>query len=117
MSSKRLIIAILTGAVLGIFCIVGISIRLGFAGNELFILATWVNRVVLGLVIGLAQYHKINNNIKSILFHGALFGFIISGSFYLATAFKDTPGFFAGIVYGVIINYIATRFELTLSKR
>ena len=116
MNKKRLIIAILAGAILGIFCIIGISTRLGFKGNELFLLATWINRVVLGLVIGLVQY-PVKNNTKIILFHGALLGLIISGSFYLATTFKDTPGFFAGIVYGVIINYVATKFALTPSKR
>jgi len=111
MSNKRLIIAIVTGAILGILCIIGVSIRLGFVGNELFILATWVNRVIMGLVIGLAPYYKIKNNTKNILFRGAFFGFIISGSFYLATAFKDSPGFIAGIVYGIIIDYIATKYE------
>ncbi len=111
MKNKRLFVAIVTGAVLGIFCIIGISIRLGFAGNELFILATWINRVILGLVIGLAPHYKIKNDTKNILFRGAFFGLIISGSFYLATAFKDTPGFIAGIVYGIIIDYVATRYE------
>ena len=110
-NKKRLITAILTGAILGIFCIIGISIRLGFAGNELFILATWINRVIMGLVIGLAPYYKIKNNSKNILFRGALLGLLISGSFYLATAFKDTPGFIAGIVYGIIIDYTATKHE------
>ncbi len=111
MSNKRLTISIVTGAILGILCIIGISIRMGFVGNELFILATWVNRVVMGLIIGLAPYYKIKNDTKNILFRGAFFGFIISGSFYLATAFKDTPGFIAGIVYGMIIDYIATRYS------
>ena len=109
MTNKRLIIATITGAILGIFCIIGISIRLGFAGNELFILATWVNRLIMGLVIGLAPYYKIKSSTKNVLFRGAFFGFIISGSFYLATAFKDSPGFIAGIVYGIIIDYIATK--------
>jgi hypothetical protein len=64
MSRKRLTISIVTGAILGILCIIGISIRMGFARNELFILATWVNRVIMGLVIGLAPYYKIKNNTK-----------------------------------------------------
>lgn len=110
MNNKRLIIATVTGAILGIFCIIGIGIRLGFAGNELFILATWVNRVIMGVVIGLAPYYKIKSNTKNVLFRGAFIGFIISGSFYLATSFKDTPGFVAGIVYGIIIDYIATKY-------
>ncbi len=108
---KRLIISILAGAILGIFCIVGLSIRLGVAGNELFIFATWINRVVMGLVIGLAPYYKIKNTTRNIIIRGAFFGLVISGSFYLSTDFKDTLGFFAGIVYGIIIDFIATRYE------
>ena len=109
--NKRILIAILLGAVLGIACIIGVSVRLGFQGNELFILATWVNRVVLGLVIGLAPYYKIQNTTRNIILRGAFLGIIISGSFFLATDFKDVPGFFAGIFYGIIIDYVATKFE------
>ena len=109
--NKRIIIAILLGVILGIACIIGVSVRLGFEGNELFILATWVNRVVLGLVIGLAPYYKIQNNTRNILLRGLFLGIIISGSFFLATDLKDVPGFFAGIFYGVIIDYVATKFE------
>jgi len=110
MNTKRIIIATATGAILGVFCIIGVITRLGFAGNELFILATWVNRIVMGLVIGLAPYYEIRNTTKNILLRGAFFGLIISGSFFLATDFKDIPGFIAGIFYGIIIDYIATRF-------
>jgi len=111
MNNKRLVISIVTGAILGIFCIIGVSIRIGFTGNELFILATWINRVIMGLVIGLAPYYKIKNNTKNSILRGAFLGFIISGSLYLATDFIDTPGFFAGIVYGIIIDYVATKYE------
>jgi len=109
--NKRIIIAILLGALLGIACIIGVGVRLGFQGNELFIFATWVNRVILGLVIGLAPYYKIQNTTRNILLRGAFLGIIISGSFFLATDFKDVPGFFAGIFYGIIIDYVATKFE------
>ncbi len=51
---KRLVIALTSGALLGIICIVVVGVRLGFKSNELFILATWYNRVIMGLVIGLA---------------------------------------------------------------
>lgn len=107
---KRLVVSILAGAILGIFCIVGLSIRMGFAGNELFIFATWINRLIMGLVIGLAPYCKIKENTRNIIFRGAFLGFIISGSFFLATDFKDIPGFFAGIIYGIIIDFVATRY-------
>lgn len=108
---RRMGISVLTGAILGIICIIGLSIRIGFVGNELFILSTWVNRVIMGLVIGLAPYYKINDNTKNIILRGAFFGFIIGGSLYLATDFKDTPGFIAGIMYGIIIDFIATKYE------
>jgi len=39
-----------------------------------------------------------------------VFRFVISGSFYLATEFRDTPGFLAGLAYGVIIDFIATKY-------
>lgn len=111
MEKKRIIIAILSGAILGIFCIIGVSTRLGFVGNELFIFSTWLNRVIMGLVIGLAPYYKITNTSKNILLRGAFLGLTISGSFFLATDFRDVPGFIAGIFYGIIIDYIATKNE------
>jgi hypothetical protein len=110
MKGKRLTISIVTGSILGIFCIIGLIIRKGFAGNELFILSTWVNRVVMGLVIGLLPQINLKNNKTKIFFRGALFGLIIGGAFYLATSFKDTPGFIAAIVYGIIIDHTATRY-------
>jgi len=64
----------------------------------------------MGLVIGLAPYYQIQNNIKNIILRGAFLGFIISGSFFLATDLRDTLGFFAGIVYGVIIDLVATKY-------
>jgi phage shock protein PspC (stress-responsive transcriptional regulator) len=108
---RRMVISIFTGAILGIICVIGLSIRIGFVENELFILATWVNRIIMGLVIGLAPYYKINNNTKNIILRGAFFGFMIGGSFFIATDFKDTPGFIAGIMYGIIIDFIATKYE------
>jgi hypothetical protein len=107
---KRLTLSIITGAILGVFCIIGISLRLGFVGNELFIFSAWVNRVIIGLVVGLAPYYRIKESTRNVLLRGAFLGIIISGSFYLATGFKDTPGFIAGIVYGIITDYIATKY-------
>ena len=104
---KRLRLSIITSAILGIFCIIGISLRLGYIGNELFILSNWINRVIMGMVIGLAS--KIKRDTRYIIARGALFGLIISGSLYIATYFKDFTGFIAGIVYGIIIEYVAAK--------
>jgi len=73
-------------------------------------LATLVNRIVIGLVVGLASSYIIKDNLKNILLRGGGLGLIVSGSFYLATNFYDTPGFFLGIIYGMIIDYIATKY-------
>ncbi|MCK5808492.1 hypothetical protein KAH37_05880 [bacterium] len=109
MKNKRVFISILVGSILGVFCVIGVSKRFGFVGNELFILSTWINRVFLGLVVGLSPYYKIKESTIKVLLRGAFLGLITGGSFYLATGFKDTPGFVASIVYGMIIDYIATK--------
>ncbi|MFH1667604.1 MAG: hypothetical protein ABH884_01100 [Candidatus Komeilibacteria bacterium] len=108
---KRLTIAIITGAVLGIFCVIGVGFRLGFSGNEIFILATWFNRVVMGLIIGLAGSLVVIRGEKNYLVRGFVLGLIISFSLYIATEFRDLVGFIAGIVYGLIIDYIATKYS------
>ncbi len=109
--NKRLIVGVLTGVFLGIFCIIGVSLRLGFFGNELFIIATYFNRLVMGLVIGLAAGWQISKGKNNVLLRGAILGLIISFSLYLATDFKDLPGFLAGIVYGIIIDSIASKYQ------
>lgn len=108
--NKRLVIAILTGAGLGIFCIIGIGWRLGFDGNGLFLVSAWFNRVVMGLAIGLAGSVKISGGALNRLWRGALFGLIVSFAWYLDTGFRDFMGFLAGIGYGIIIDWAATRY-------
>lgn len=109
--TKRIPIAITTGAILGIFCIIGVGYRFGYAGNELFLFATWFNRLLMGLVIGLAGSWQLIKNKYNPLLRGLLLGLIISFSFYLATDFRDLTGFIAGIFYGILIDYIASKFR------
>jgi len=109
-SYRRLIVAVGVGAVLGLFCIIGAGKRLGVQGNELFLLATWFNRVLIGLVVGLAGDIKITDGWKNAAIRGAAIGFIVSFAFFLSTAFKDLPGFIAGIIYGFIADLVATKW-------
>ncbi len=104
--NKRLTISIITGALLGVLCIIGISYRLGVEGNEWFLAANWINRVLIGLVIGLAGKLKLHPALR-----GILLGSIVSFSLYIATDFRDPAGFGAGIVYGLIIDLIATKYS------
>lgn len=107
--NKRLVISILLGAFLGLFCIVGISLRMGDRVSDLFLFATWFNRVVIGLMIGLLKPPS-SEMVKAAV-RGGVLGLIVSFSLYSATVFIDTPGFFAGIFYGIIIDTSATRFS------
>lgn len=108
---ERIILAIITGALLGVFCIIGLSYRVGFSGNELFIFATWFNRLVMGVVIGLAGPLILIKNKFNFLIRGAVLGLFISFSLYVSTGFKDSMGFVAGIFYGIIIDYIASKYS------
>ena len=107
---KRLILSVITGAVLGIFCIVGGSIRLGWEGNQLLLFALWYNRLLLGLVIGLAGNMVITKRNWNWILRGAVLGLIVSGAYFLTSGVSDWVSFFAGIVYGVIIEYVLNHF-------
>ncbi|MFW6040672.1 MAG: hypothetical protein ACOC85_02435 [Thermoplasmatota archaeon] len=110
MKTKRLIIAIIMGAALGVLCIVGVGMRIGYSGNELFLFSMWYNRVIMGILIGLAYDIKIINSDKNFILRGLLLGLIVTSAITLTSEFKDWPSFFAGIAYGVIIDWAATRF-------
>jgi hypothetical protein len=60
----------------------------------------------MGLVIGLADRIKL----KPIL-RGGLLGLLVTTAFFLSTFLADLLGFLAGIVYGMIIDYVATKYS------
>ena len=100
---KRLHLSILTGALLGVLCILGVGSRLGVSGNEVFLISVWYNRVLMGTVIGLLPGRG------NIILRGMAIGLLVSLASFLSTEFRDLPGFLAGIVYGAIIDYVATK--------
>lgn len=109
---NRLVLATILGVVLGIFCIIGIGFRLGFEGNELFLFSAWYNRVVMGMLIGLAGSIVLSRNSSAnSIVRGACLGFIVSLSWYLASEARDAMGFMVGIAYGVIIDFVVTRYS------
>lgn len=107
--TKRVLVALAAGALLGVLCIVGVGLRVGFAGNAGFLFAIWYNRLLMGLLIGLAgaltllQARKAN-----IVLRGLLLGTLMTLASSLSTDFRDVPSFFAGIVYGPIIDAVAS---------
>ena len=106
--SKRLVVSLITGAILGIFCIVGASLRSIETLSAAYLFSFWFNRVVLGLVIGLLGTKLA---ITKRLLRGLVVGLFISLAFYSATEFNDLTGFLAGGVYGVIIEYVTYKIE------
>ena len=108
MFTRRMKVCIVAGAVLGVLCIIGASIRSGFERDALYLFAFWYNRLLMGLVIGLAAATA---DLAKALGRGALLGLLVSFAFYSSTGFDDGVGFLAGIVYGIIIEYAALRYE------
>ena len=120
MNWKRLSIAILVGALLGILCIIGVGTRIpgGYFANAVFLIGMWYNRVIMGLVIGLAGELVIVRGEKrrmwaNAVVRGLIFGLVISSAIFLSTEFRDLPAFFAGIAYGLIIDLVATALSRT----
>ncbi len=109
MEKRRVILSVVTGAGLGILCIIGVGTRIGFDGNELFLFAMWYNRVVMGLLIGLASDLKLIDSDKNFIVRGAFLGLFVTSAITLTSGFLDWPSFFAGVVYGIIIDWVGTR--------
>ncbi|MBD3212003.1 MAG: hypothetical protein GF311_05270 [Candidatus Lokiarchaeota archaeon] len=114
MNTKRIGLATILGAVLGIFCILGASGRVGgWVGNEILLIGLWYNRVIMGIIIGLAgeviliKEGKYAKWINSVL-RGAILGLLVSLQFFLSTELLDWPTFLAGILYGIIIDILST---------
>jgi hypothetical protein len=107
---KRIIYSTLFGAILGLFCIIGASQRLGFTGNEPFIIALWYNRIILGFVVGLSGKIMIVKGKRNPIIRGVILGAVIGGEFFLASGMKDIDGFYAALVYGLLIDFVVTAF-------
>lgn len=106
--TKRLKLALIGGAVLGIFCVVGAYIRSGGTSSPTFIFALWFNRVIIGLAVG-APWSTTSKS-KNLL-RGAILGLLVSFAFYSSTGFQDHISFIAGLVYGVILEAWLSRVE------
>jgi len=104
---KRVLIGIISGALLGVVCIIGATLRSTEALGTSYLIAFWYNRVLIGLVVGLIS----RNTLKLRILHGVMFGTLVSFAFYSSTNFADVVGFIAGIIYGVIISLVIYYFD------
>jgi hypothetical protein len=106
--NRRALTGLILGAVLGVLCIFGVNFRMGDQVTGLFLFATWFNRIVMGLMIGF--YTPASKKLSTAALRGGILGLVVSFSLYSATDFLDTPGFIAGIFYGIIIDVICTKY-------
>ena len=113
MFTKRMWVCLISGAILGVICIVGALIRSGFDSDAYFLFSLWYNRLLMGLIIGAAWE---NLSLPKTIGRGAIFGLIVSFAFYSSTGFVDIVSFLAGIIYGIIIEYVAFKFGTVRSK-
>jgi len=109
--TKRMKVSLILGGLLGIVCIIGASVRSGGEASVTFLFALWYNRVLMGLVIGAAWK---NIGLAKALARGGFFGLLVSFAFYSATSFGDPVSFLAGVVYGVIMEFVA--YKLVTEK-
>jgi hypothetical protein len=110
MNKKRVMSGVLLGAILGIVCIVGATVRTSVELSNAYLLAFWYNRLLMGLVIGLFP----SIPLKKALIRGAVIGLLVSFAFYSATTYQDLMGFLVGALYGVVIEY--SLFKVKESK-
>lgn len=104
---NRVLYGLLLGAILGIFCIIGASLRSTTSLSFIYLFSFWYNRVIMGLVIGLMPKPK---DYKVAIIRGLIMGALISFAFYGATNFNDLTGFFAGFAYGIIIELVLYKY-------
>jgi hypothetical protein len=109
MFTKRVKVCIAMGVILGVICIIGASVRSGFQSQTYFLFALWYNRLIMGIMIGLADKAS---NLTKMIGRGAFFGLLVSFAFYASTDFYDVVSFLAGIIYGLIIEYVAFKYHV-----
>ena len=106
-NSRRVLFATILGAILGIICILGATLRSGGSLSNVYLFAFWYNRLLMGIVIGLFIESKSN---KVLLLRGAIIGIMVSFAFYSSTNYADWIGFVVGAFYGIIIEFGAKYF-------
>jgi len=102
MLTKRLVVCMIAGALLGVICIIGAQIRSGFEKDAVYLFAFWYNRLIMGTAIGLAGR---TSNLMKAVGRGAVIGLLVSFAFFVSTGLNDVVGLLIGILYGAIIEY------------
>ncbi|HPE69072.1 MAG TPA: hypothetical protein P5560_06200 [Thermotogota bacterium] len=108
MNNKRLYVSTILGGILGVFCIIGAQARVS---GGLLLLALWYNRLLMGLIVGLAAEWKIIPGKLNPYLRGLVIGGGVSLAFFLTSGFADWLSFLVGFGYGVILEFVASFFH------
>lgn len=106
--NRKIVTGLITGAILGVFCIIGASTRSPEPLTNIYLFAFWFNRLLMGFVIALLPS---NLPLGKRLLRGAIIGLGVSFAFYSATEFYDLLGFLVGAIYGLIIEFVLYKLE------
>ncbi|MFX0069739.1 MAG: hypothetical protein ACFFAO_01485 [Candidatus Hermodarchaeota archaeon] len=113
---KRMVITIVLGALAGLMCAYGTStapVPKEYLTME-FLVWVWYNRFILGFVLGIADHIRLlNNDIGNSAVRGAIIGAIISILMIIIPGVAAISYLFAGIVFGLLIDIIATKLAPT----
>ncbi|MBD3398587.1 hypothetical protein GF412_05085 [Candidatus Micrarchaeota archaeon] len=113
MNWKRLAIALLVGALAGVFCAYGTSEldpeEMGFEIDDALLITTFYNRLLIGLVVGLAGGVVLLNGV---LANAALRGLVLGAVVSVAIGFYGGMEILVlfGAIYGLIADVVATKF-------
>jgi hypothetical protein len=118
MNYKRLLYSVILGAISGILCASGAFVLLNTEPSipniSIYLIGAFYNRIIIGFLIGFAEELKIykekDNMINSII-RGLLLGLIVSIGFAFFNVYINLPFFFMGMVFGILIDLIATKLS------
>lgn len=105
---KRVIVGIIAGSILGVFCIIGAQARYDGMLEGSYLLSFWLNRFLMGFVIALLPDCKV---LWRLLIRGSLVGLFIGFTFYSATGYYDLTGFLVSALYGIIIAFTIYKMD------
>ena len=116
---RRIGIAVIVGALLGVLCIIGVGARIpGNYSNVIYLTGVWYNRVIMGLMVGFAGHVTLiksekEKNFVNAIVRGVIIGLVVSTATLLLsdTIPFDWLGWFMGVVYGPIIDVVSTATE------
>ncbi len=113
---KRILVATGLGMILGVICVIGQAQRGPvdpLPNTVIYLLGAWYNRVLIGIMIGLAgdiTIYKTSTHWMNSAIRGAIIGLLLSTAFGLLSQSLELLYFFAGILWGIIIDVVTTRF-------